>query len=446
MKTLKNLFRWAPTGLLPALIVALVTACTDTTVDEAPLAIQNQAPEAIQFGTYLRKLDTRAGTAGPIASNTDLYTNGGFGVFAYSTGATAWANDQTSFNANFMYNQAVTSADGTTWSYSPVKYWPNDYSTSTVDNNDPASEDQAATGSVNGGKISFFAYAPYVASPSGSYGITAVTGPTVQTSPKVTYKLADDGTGKYVDLLWGVKTDADPLVYNTNLTKQNTTEKVGFIFKHALAKMGGVGKLKAKLDVDNNAGGALLDAFTNVTIKSISIQNVSNAWANEGVFDLAAGTWSGSSATVAEGAALTVTLNSTNLAATLYSDDGTGVTYSAGWSPVGLSNSAVDVYKAGETDAPFYIIPGIANQKIKVTIRYTVKTYDDAIEGDYVTHTSQITNIVDLGSLSPNKYYTLLMHIGLTSVKFSATVNAWDGTSDDSEQEEVWLPSNVVTP
>jgi len=425
----------------------LFAGCTSSDeLSQSDIQNQQAAQTPVQFGTYLGNM--RSGTTGAIATTTDLKDKGGFGVFAYSTGATGWTNAQTAFNANFMYNQEVTSTDGTNWTYTPVKYWPNDYSTSAVDSSQPDTEDQAATGSVNGGKVSFFAYAPYVASPSGEYGITALTVNNAKESPKVTYKLAANA-GDYVDLMWGVKADENPLVYNIDLTKQKTTEKVNFIFKHALAKMGGVGKLQAKLDVDDNAGGALKDGFTNVTIKSITIQNVENAWANQGVFDLAAGTWSASLATVAEGGSLNVSLDNTNIDEALYSDDGGSVTFTLGtgtWSKEGLSNTAKAVYKSAATDVPFYVIPGVTDQKIKVTIRYTVKTYDAKVDGSYVTHTSQITNIVDLSSLASNKYYSLLMHIGLTSVKFSAEVDGWDGAGDDSAKEEIWLPSNVVTP
>jgi hypothetical protein len=51
--------------------------------------------------------------------------------------------------------------------------------------------------------------------------------------------------------------------------------------------------------------------------------------------------------------------------------------------------------------------------------------------------------------LASNKYITLVIHLGLTSVKFAASVAEWgdsngDGTPDANENELVWLPSNVV--
>ena len=65
----------------------------------------------------------------------------GFGVFAVYTGNTAFAdaaNAKTYERQLVMKNQQVTSTNGTTWTYSPARYWPG-----------------------NESKISFFAYAPY---------------------------------------------------------------------------------------------------------------------------------------------------------------------------------------------------------------------------------------------------------------------------------------------
>lgn len=57
------------------------------------------------------------------------------GVFASYTGSSDWATSNT---CNFMHNQEVGKS-GSSWTYTPVKYWPN----------------------TEGEKVSFFAYAPY---------------------------------------------------------------------------------------------------------------------------------------------------------------------------------------------------------------------------------------------------------------------------------------------
>ena len=174
-------------------------------------------------------------------------TADGFGVFAYYTNTTSWTDNQTAFNANFMYNQQVTANGTTNWTYTPLKYWPNDISTSDVDN-------QSGTGTAaNGGKISFFAYAPYVETVGGGsdVGIVGMTTNALKEAPKITYKLpANPSETNIVDLLWGMRGAAyhqapngasvgSASGYNTDLTKETVTEKVNFLFKHALARFGG---------------------------------------------------------------------------------------------------------------------------------------------------------------------------------------------------------------
>ena len=88
---------------------------------------------------------------------------------------------------------------------------------------------------------------------------------------------------------------------------------------------------------------------------------------------------------------------------------------------------------------------------MKVTIQYTVRTYDAKLaapasgEATCSKVTQTISNIVTLPTtlLKPNKKITLVLHLGLTSVKFAAQVNDWD-TPSASDIREVWLPSNVV--
>jgi len=188
-----------------------------------------------------RQATTRAGYEGSIntttlqtasSNTTQTASDGanGFGVFAYYTGTTSYAQNS---KPEFMYNQQVYYQ--TDWKYTPIKYWPNegvDNSTNKgVDDQDGDQNNQNATTAYeNGGYVSFFAYAPYVfldnfdgksgdieaATPSNvatpksgtanyndgvTSGIIAVSGNAVQGDPKVRYKLANDG--QVVDLLWG---------------------------------------------------------------------------------------------------------------------------------------------------------------------------------------------------------------------------------------------------
>lgn len=74
------------------------------------------------------------------ATKGTLPANSTFGVFAYYTKTSNWGNGN-NFTPDFMYNEDIA-FDGTSYTYDPIKYWPNN-------TND---------------KITFWAYYPYSAS------------------------------------------------------------------------------------------------------------------------------------------------------------------------------------------------------------------------------------------------------------------------------------------
>lgn len=455
---------------ITALAAMLFAGCTSsdelTTLESIKTA--DNTPTPVQFGTYMSKVGTRAGATGEIltpnsgASNELGTSNYEFGVFAYlsdggADGSTLFDPSSISIKPNFMYNEPVSTGDnGTTWTYSPVKYWPNGIDAangaSTPSNNATQSTVQY---------LSFFAYAPYVSSFSGSDGMTALTPASNATgAPVISYTLknSDYTVENNVDLLWGLRglasyeeTDNTPSAgtvgtnYNINLTKQKTSAteankgKVNFLFKHALAKLGGVNGLKVQLDVEDNNGGTI-DANSCVTISDITIKNAENQIATTGTFNIATGTWTASKATIASGNI--VQLNSAEkINANFFST--TGATYATTWSPTGVTSTPTTVYKSGQTDKGFYLLPNVAEQKIIISITYTVSTVDAKLDGGYSRVTQTISNEVTLPTLESNKYYTLILHLGLTSVKFSATVASWDTTSPANDKH-IWLPSNVV--
>ncbi len=238
-----------------------------------------------------------------------------------------------------------------------------------------------------------------------------------------------------------------------------------------------------------------------VTINSVSIQDGTSAWEdrstngldgaeiksnlkNSGWFNLATGEWdnvgtitSAGSATDAPGATYDITANTAGgtgiykldpqiaeptaaqLNAILDGNkdkwNGTGV---AG-SPNGVTTTAKNVYSNdASNDVPaLLLIPnGSTPQTLYVTVDYFVRTADPQLSTGYSQVKQVVTNMVSLKDLDVNKYYTLVMHLGLTSVKFSAIVADWansddasydeGGTTDGTAEaaEEVWLPSNVI--
>lgn len=454
-----------------AILAVGFTACSQSDVleDNGLNASATSVDNAVQFGTYVSGVQgTRAGAGGDITAAQVLAQKGGFGVFAYYTGSDDYANTATTGSQlpNFMYNQQVTGTDVATpvWSYTPVKYWPNQYANGNVDNKQGNNEGANATAASNNGKVSFFAYAPYVSaddiSSGPGYGITALSANNSTYDPSVTYKLAADGSGEFVDLLWGVKTKTPSVAYNVNLTKPDTDDKVNFLFRHALTKVGGSTGLKIVYDIDDNGegetGAGSDDANTLVTVSDITIKNAAANIIKTGTFDLATGDWTA----VADGTATEGDLINIHFT-TLGSDPGetalnsaiaeptSAPTHSTVWSPVGVTTTAKNVY--GADADPFFLIPGDVDQKLNVTITYLVRTFDANLataasggEGTWTKVSQTISNVVTLPSsiLKPNKKITLVLHLGLTSVKFAAAVDDWDTTGAD-ETREVWLPSNV---
>ncbi len=512
---------------------------------------------------------------------TDL-KNARFGVFGYYTqkknyrqaynewGTGTWKTDDANKYPNFMYNQELkygTASNLEAWVYDPVKYWPNGEDAANGGNNPSYTADE----NDNVAKLSFFAYAPYM-----EEGETATTGtgdipPSVTANNVKTPKKIDPGSGgevdngivaissntsptnvwvkyllpvaeedKAVDLLWGIRgqksysetdgsnnevTALEDNVYNTDLTKQTVGEKVVFLFKHALTKIGGVTStsteskegdpakcgFKVVVDIDKNSitpttegQSAQTDYFgedfkntkTLVTLKEVKIQDTGSAKDDENVkavtsgesdllksgwFDIESGTWHTTAA--ATGAKYNIVANNTTdadddlnaspyslnekikeIGARKFGISGTGKQLQSGnasWdntvNPVGVTTTPTNVFANENVPALMLIPNGNTNQTLYVTVTYVVRTADPKLAAGYSEVEQTITNKVSLASLKSNKYYTIIMHLGLTSVKFSAVVADWsltDGTEynengtevngSNDNIEVVWLPSNVV--
>lgn len=531
----------------------------------------SSVPTAVQFSTYLAGGQTRAGSGGTVgAQTTSTLQTQGFGVFAYNTGTNNWSDDNTTYTPNFMYNQKVHVETGTAgWKYEPIKYWPNDFSDGNVDDKQGTNgEENNATGSEKGSKLSFFAYAPYVDAMSydalskdnglthgdgtdlnavktkatdgttADAGIIGMTFNTTKGAPYVRYHLASTDIEKAVDLLWGKKLkdtyaladgttqDMSKKEYNTDLTKQAANEKIGFSFKHALARIGGNtdlqenttkkdndnGHVKVILDIDNGKWdastaitGGSKDGTTLVTVKEIKIRDydtyakesgaktdtytstTTGGLRQEGWFNLATGTWDKYNATndanstdantkvsynvtIKDGKDGTLTLNP------VIAEPSTAPTYSTSWTATGVEGftgvvdgKAISVYKTPASDGDnkdngILMIPTTTednlSQTLVVTVDYLVRTYDDHLATNKTEIEQVITNAVNIpaGALAPNKVYTLLIHLGLTSVKFEAEVASWDaadgtstsgkntdeGNKSDGNKKDIYLPSNTL--
>ena len=283
---------------------------------------------------------------------------------------------------------------------------------------------------------------------------------------------------------------------NADLTKQKTDGKVDFAFKHALAKVGGselytggsVGVkhgLMIKLDIDDQkgaeTGGTYDNTKTKVTVKEIKIEARSKYDVNKdsyldvneylksarGDFNLATGRWgvyTTSNTGVLAGAAITTHIinqagTGTDVAGALNTTIAEPASVLAktasGWSGLveGVLTSEKNVYSTEA--APLVFIPG-TYPELTITVDYIVRTLDDHLADAYSEVEQKIKKIVTFTSpVELNKQYNLLMHLGLTSVKFDATVSNWvvdgdangDGTITSPETltvTDVYLPINVA--
>jgi hypothetical protein len=478
---------------LLAASVALFSACSSDDLSEGSSAKSSQMDDtAVNFGAYVNRGITRAGAAGTLTTNGDApavsLQNVGFGVFSYYSDSESYSETS---KPNFMYNQLVSvKPNETDWSYSPLKYWPNEFG------KNARSEGQD--------RLTFFAYAPYVqVNPStgrvikregdGDNGIVGLTSNTTSGDPYVKYYV-DMDPKKRVDLCWGVAKsaftasvdgDAHNLVNEgwpyIDVVKPDVASKIDFDFRHALAAV----SVQIDTDVDvegHDANAADVDTYTRIWVRSVTFEgftdkgrlnlnsNVDPQSAESGPqwFDLttdspvASGT-----VTVYDGRTdgkegrdnaiakkeTPATLNAKIIQSAPYDQTAIANGLTISDDVPGVTKDAVNLFDAA-LNAPVYVIP--TDDNLKVTIVYDVETYDanlatflsdGAVKGSSVQNTieKEITFQPEQGDavtkLEAGKSYTIRLHLGLTSVKFDASVTDWV----DDVTFDVDLPFNYET-
>ena len=82
-------------------------------------------PETTHIAFEIANSDGWNGVSRSAELNNATLATRGFGVFAHYTENSNWASANAT-SPDFMNNTKVTSSNGgTTWQYTPVKYWPN---------------------------------------------------------------------------------------------------------------------------------------------------------------------------------------------------------------------------------------------------------------------------------------------------------------------------------
>lgn len=185
--------------------------------------------------------------ANVIDNTTDLKDRGGFGVFGCYTGLHKYVDSN--IHPDFMYNEHITSSDGTIWTYNPIKYWPN-------------GEGETNTSIVTGEiphYVSFMAYAPYSDNITGASGvcIPSFSHQGELGNPWLTYRLHDD-VSQQVDLLY-----ATPLL---DQTKPAVNTKLNFEFKHALSCVGDKISIICSSGIKNQVASRIVGGVTNAKV------------------------------------------------------------------------------------------------------------------------------------------------------------------------------------
>lgn len=379
-----------------AMAALLAAGCAQNEITD----ISPDVSPAVGFQVYAnpqtRGTETDNGTTG-----TGIKNATGFGVLAYYTGQT---NFGSSYVPNFMYNQQVKWATST-WGYSPVKFWPN----------------------TDGDKISFFAYAPYSESQTGTGG----NGILLSTASAFGYPTlaftVNTTPSSQVDL---VATNATQSTVGTDKTMnlEKTTGKVPFTFKHVLTRLNFLAKLAADISVTSTE--------TKIFVKSIKLlgssadspaaANSNSKFYSKATYLWETGVWdyTPSKATVQT----TPIVLDAGLFAGAAQSFGSYTTSSVAIP----STTAVDLFKSNQS---LFLIPptnsGIATtDAVRVLLTYDVVTLDSKLsDGKSVIETKAVVSL-PTETMKQGTAYKYIFTIGLESVKVDASVTAWTNESD----------------
>lgn len=366
-------------------IASAALAMTSCTSDETFNNDEAQS-QAIEFGTYLGR---DAQTRGAVTDiNTLKGPFVGFGVFAAYTAQKKYDNASYDGKMNFMYDEHVTFSNDT-WTYSPLKYWPN--------NTDD--------------KVSFFAYAPY-----NETGVSIPAKENATGNPKVTFTVQDNVL-EQKDL-----TVATALL---DLTKPNIAAKTTFDFMHVLARVGF--NVEAMFDKVNSDATGTKDNNTTAdngtkanetTIKVTSVKLIGK-FDKTATIDLAKSEWSDVAAPTTD---VTFAWDATDF------EDG-------------ADNVTTDKKRLNKESRYAMLIPQQfeTSNGIKIEVTYTVTTEDGKLPDGKSEITNTITSDPFTFNFEQGKAYMFNLHLGMTSVKFDASVSNWDNGSETV----VNLPNNT---
>ena len=388
------------------LIACAALTMTGCSNDEINAPQQSQGNNAIEFSTYLGR---NAQGSRSTETNTDSIKKSGFGVLAYYTEQADFA-DTNKPKPNFMWNQKVTH-NGTNWEYTPVKYWPTKV----------------------GDKVSFFAYAPYVA--GGNDKGIVLSSNSETGAPTATITLPDDPS-QTIDFVAAVQ---------MNKTHDKGTN-VSFTLLHEMTRV----KVQAKLDKSVYSD-ADAKHKTFVVIKDVKF-NDKGQFYKSGTYTFSTtngerGTWAPANAST-----YTLDLNGVLNTETITAATATGASangdYKTGVKGLKLvDTTAKDLFKNSEY---LFLIPvsanngdGLTDGKATATIEYDIVTEDSKLVAGYSCTSATKTVLLPAGTLKQGISYNYIFTIKLDEIVLNATVNEWD-TASDSNIDVPYSPDDAT--
>lgn len=209
------MFKTAKYILAAVLISAAAVGCANIDVED-----QDKIP--VSFTTYRQRTDTKANSS-YVAPGGDFAEGSVVGIFGYYHDNGTWASE-TAAGTNipdFMYHTALTKQSDGSWTYSPIKYWPNEYGT--------------GANSDNIDKLSFWGYYPRGAAGLNLYkpGTTTAFDNGTSGVPKMVFTQAEDPADQTDLMITAPLRD----LYKNDAEHHGavTNGEVTLVFKHALS-------------------------------------------------------------------------------------------------------------------------------------------------------------------------------------------------------------------
>lgn len=387
------------------LIACAALTMTGCSNDEINAPQQSQGNNAIEFSTYLGR--NAQGSRGTETSTTSIQTSG-FGVLAYYTDTANFSADTN--KPNFMWNQKVTH-NGANWEYTPIKYWPTKV----------------------GDKVSFFAYAPYVA--SGNANGIVLSGNSATGTPTATITLPDD-LSQTIDFVAAVQMN------KTHDNAENANNNVRFTLKHEMTRV----KVQAKLDKSvYNTDASNTQNKTFVVIKDVKFNNNLNFY-KSGIYtfstdDSKRGKWA---PVTNDSKTTSLDLNKAMEAETIKANGAKSGNYKTGIQGVRLVDTTEKaLFKNKEY---LYLIPVPINSGdgSTATIEYDIVTEDSNLVKGYSCTSATKTVSLPAGAFQQGKSYNYTFIINLDEIVLDATVEKWDETASDSNIDVPYSPDDAT--